>query len=400
MSESVAPVPSRTLSRRWILALLPLLALIAAAVLVWSRGGSVIDLVGTTPPSIDAVEVRRVEFRPDEIRVLVRNPQREAITIASVAVDDAIVPFSVNGDAQLGRLRSATIVVPFDWIADDPYTIGVTSSTGIETVANVPAAVLSTRLSVRSFLGFGLIGLLVGLVPVALGLGWLPALRTLTPATLAGILALTVGMLTFLSVDALGEALSLQATLPSAVGGPGLVLLGAAGAVVGLLWLARRRSGSKPAAGTFDSLRLATLVAVGIGLHNLGEGLAIGSSFAIGELALGTSLILGFMVHNLTEGLGIAAPVAGRPIGVRRALGLAAIAGLPTVAGTWIGGFLASDEIAVAFLAIGAGAAIAVVIELLRGLRKRLPGGLISGPTSAGFVTGLALMYITGLFVA
>ena len=124
-------------------------------------------------------------------------------------------------------------------------------------------------------------------------------------------MALTAGLLTFLAVEALSEALELQATLPGPLGGTGLVLLGVAASYLGLTFvsarLGRRQGGSSEVLG---GLALATLVAIGIGLHNLGEGLAIGSSFALGELALGTFLIVGFMVHNVTEGLGIAAPIA------------------------------------------------------------------------------------------
>ena len=85
--------------------------------------------------------MRRVEFKPGEIKIRVTNPQREDLTIASVAVDDAIVPYSVDGDRTLGRLSSATIVVPYAWVEDDPITVGVTSSTGIETTKEIAAAV-------------------------------------------------------------------------------------------------------------------------------------------------------------------------------------------------------------------------------------------------------------------
>ena len=126
-------------------------------------------------------------------------------------------------------------------------------------------------------------------------------------------MALTAGLLTFLAFDALAEALDLQARLPSGFQGPGLILLGVAASYLGLTFVAQRFSarGKRERSAPLEGVALATLVAVGIGLHNLGEGLAIGSSIALGELALGTFLIVGFMVHNVTEGLGIAAPIAG-----------------------------------------------------------------------------------------
>ena len=106
-----------------------------------SRGSSLVDLIGKNPPPADEFDVRRVEFSPGEIRIRVTNPQREDLTIASVTVDDAIVPYTLDGPRELGRLRSSTIVVPYDWVADEPIAVGVTSSTGIETVQEIAAAV-------------------------------------------------------------------------------------------------------------------------------------------------------------------------------------------------------------------------------------------------------------------
>jgi zinc transporter ZupT len=142
-------------------------------------------------------------------------------------------------------------------------------------------------------------------------------------------------------------------------------------------------------------------VAIGIGLHNLGEGLAIGSSFAIGELALGSFLILGFMVHNVTEGLGIAAPLAeGRRVGFGRLAALALVAGAPAILGAWIGGFVVNDVLAVLFFGIAVGAALQVVVEVGRYVAARTPGGLSSGPVVGGFLAGIAIMYLTGLAIA
>ena len=118
--------------------------------------------------------------------------------------------------------------------------------------------------------------------------------------------------------------------------------------------------------GTATGFALALLVAIGIGIHNLGEGLAIGASFALGELQLGTFLIVGFMIHNVTEGLGIAAPVAKTRVTVLALAALALIAGAPTILGAWIGGYTSSDVLARLFFAIAAGAAFQVVVEVGR----------------------------------
>jgi ZIP family zinc transporter len=379
--------------RLWALGPIVLLALVVGAFV--STGSPLVDLVGENPPPADEFDVRRVELRPGEIRVRVTNPQREDLTVASVAVDDAIVPFTLDGPATLGRLRSTTVVVPYDWVEGDPLAIGVTSSTGIETVEELAAAVETPQPSARGFLGYGIIGFLVGVVPVALGLLWLPSLRRVDERWLAAFMALTAGLLAFLGVEALAEAFEAQAALPGGLGGSGLVLLGVALSYLTMTFLSGRVAGAAGVTGA----GLALLVALGIGLHNLGEGLAIGTSFAFGQLTLGTFLIVGFMIHNVTEGLGIAAPIAegkGRP-SPARLTGLVALAGAPAILGAWIGGYAADDLLAVVFFAAAAGAALEVVVEVGRFVARRAPGGLASGHVIGGFLAGIAVMYATGV---
>jgi ZIP family zinc transporter len=398
--DSAAP----GLPRAWRLwALVPLLLLVGAVAVFAASGSSLLDLVGRAPPPADRFDIRRVEFKPDQIRIRVTNPQRDELTIASVTVDDAIVPYTLDGPATLGRLRSSTVVVPFKWVEDDPYAVGVTSSSGIQTTFDVPAAVETRGASSRGFLGYAVIGLLVGVLPVALGLAWLPSLRGTGSRWLAAFMALTAGLLSFLALDALTEALDLQAGLPSAFQGPGLILLGVAASYLGLTFVAQSfsRAGQHDRGAPLEGVALATLVAIGIGLHNLGEGLAIGSSIALGELALGTFLIVGFMVHNVTEGLGIAAPIAdGARASVARLAVLALVAGAPAIIGAWIGGFITSDVLGVLFFALAVGAALQVVVEVGRYVARRAPGGLRSGPVIGGYLAGIAVMYVTGLLVA
>ena len=377
--------------RLW--ALVPVLLLALAVGVVVTSGSSLVDLVGTNPPPADEFDIRRVEFKPGEIRITVRNPQPDGLTIANVNVDDAITPYTVDGPTTLGRLRSSTIVVPFDWVAEDPITVGVTSSTGIETVKEIPAAIETPAPSVEGFLGYAAIGALVGILPVALGLLWLPALRQASAPWLSAFMALTAGLLAFLGVEALSEAFELQAALPSGLGGSGLVLLGVALSFLGMTALAGRLSGG----GTATGLALALLVAIGIGVHNLGEGLAIGASFAVGELQLGTFLIVGFMIHNVTEGLGIATPVAKTRVTVLVLAALALVAGAPTILGAWIGGYTSSDVLGALFFAIAAGAAFQVVVEVGRYVARNAPGGLRSGYAIGGFLAGVGAMYLTGI---
>jgi zinc transporter ZupT len=397
-------VVDRVTGGRWRLwALLPILLLVGGVSLFAASGGSLLDLVGQRVPQADEFDVRRVEFRPGEVRIRVTNPQRGELTIGSVAIDQAIVPFRLDGPKSVERLRSSTIVVPYDWNQGDPITVGVTSSTGIETIKEIAAAVETPTASARSVLGYAIIGLLVGLVPVALGLLWLPSLRRAAPAWLAAFMALTAGLLTFLALDALAAALELQAELPSALGGAGLVLLGVASSYLALTLLSQRAAGPERGSGqaVLGGVALATLVAVGIGLHNMGEGLAIGSSLALGELSLGTFLIVGFMIHNVTEGLAIAAPIAeGSRVRIGRLAVLAAIAGVPAIFGAWIGGFLTSDFLGVVFFGAAAGAALEVVVEVGRYLRRSAPGGMGSPHALGGFLAGIAVMYATGLLAA
>jgi zinc transporter ZupT len=394
MEAGSATVRGRVGWRLW--AVVPVLLLALAVGAVVTSGSSLVDLVGTNPPPADEFDIRRVEFAPGEIRITVRNPQRDALTIANVNVDDAIVPYTVDGPTTLSRLRSSTIVVPFDWVEDDPITVGVTSSTGIETVKEIPAAVETPAASAGGFLGYALIGALVGILPIALGLLWLPALRQASAAWLSAFMAFTAGLLAFLGVEALAEAFELQALLPEALGGAGLVLLGVALSFLGMTALAGRLGRG----ATVTGVALALLVAIGIGVHNLGEGLAIGASFSAGELQLGTFLIVGFMIHNVTEGLGIAAPVARTRVTILALVGLVLVAGAPTILGAWIGGYSSSDVLGALFFGIAAGAAFQVVLEVGRYVARNAPGGLRSGYAIGGFLAGIAAMYVTGVFVA
>ena len=179
------------------------------------------------------------------------------------------------------------------------------------------------------------------------------------------------------------------------MGGIGLVLLGVASTYLLLTMLSRLFSRGE---GVVGGVALATLVAVGIGLHNLGEGLAIGTSFALGELALGSFFVVGFMVHNVTEGLGIATPIAGqRQVSIGRLAALALIAGAPAIPGAWLGGFVTSDVLGVLFFAGAAGAAL--VVEVGRYVARQAPGGLNSGYVLGGYLAGITIMYLTGLLI-
>jgi zinc transporter ZupT len=145
---------------------------------------------------------------------------------------------------------------------------------------------------------------------------------------------------------------------------------------------------------------VAWLIALGIGLHNLGEGLAIGAAYSLGEASLGAFLVIGFMLHNSTEGLGIVAPIAQDRPSVKTLAALGLLAGGPTILGAWIGGMAYSPLWATLFLAIGAGAIAQVVIALYRVVARESEGLVWTPLTAGGMLAGMLVMYATGLLVA
>ena len=274
--------------------------LVAIVALFAATGGSLIDLLGRTPPPADEFDVRGVEFKPGEITVRVTNPQQEDLTIATVTVDDAIVPFSSTARRRSTGCARATIVIPYDWVEDEPI-----ADRRHELDRDRDDARDRRRRSRRrsrrrkGFLGFALIGLLVGVVPVALGLLWLPSLRRARPRVARRVHG----------ADRRAADVPRARGAVRGVRAPGRAAVGARrrrARAARLRRLLPDADVSSVATKLAARAALATLVAIGIGLHNFGEGLAIGTSFAFGELALGTFLIVGFMIHNVTEGLGIA----------------------------------------------------------------------------------------------
>jgi zinc transporter ZupT len=379
----------------WLRGVLPL-ALLAVLVAVFLRFGPVGVFQAAFPP-VEELTIQRVAFPAEgTLRIHVVNGGPEPVTIAQVTVDDAFWEFQVDPDPVVQRLGSATIDVPYPWVDGEPVAVGVLTSTGVTFTHEIAVATRSPEPDARYLSTFALLGLYVGVIPVFLGLLWLPFLAGVGERWLHFFLAFTVGLLAFLGVDALAEALEIAGSVASAFQGVGLVTLGLLGApllIEAVGRLRKSRSGS-------GALRTAVLIALGIGLHNLGEGLAIGSSYALGEIALGTTLVLGFLLHNATEGLGIVAPLAKERPGLLQLVGLGALAGVPTVLGAWIGGLTYSPTAAVLFLAIGAGAVAQVIWTLSRFMARSASGSLAQPMNAIGLVAGLAVMWTTGLLVA
>ncbi|HEV8578507.1 MAG TPA: metal transporter [Thermoanaerobaculia bacterium] len=383
--------------RRLLLGVLPLLAL--AALLVWIvRSRPAESLRGDAPP-VEILSIQKVELAPREIVVSVLNDGPDRSTIAQVQVDDAYWSFTQDPPGPLTHLSRARLRIPYPWVHGETHVVRLVTATGLTFDHEIAVAVATPRPGWR-FLGlFALIGLYVGIIPVALGLLWYPLLHRLSRRALDFVLALTLGLLLFLLVDALHEGLEAAGELPGSFQGVALLAFGAAAAYLALealgRWLRSRRAQSDAAWVT------ALLLAIGIGLHNFGEGLAVGAAFALGEAALGTLLILGFTLHNLTEGLAIVAPLAKSRVPLRRLLLLGLIGGAPTIAGAWLGGFTYSPVWAVLFLAVGAGAIAQVIVQIFRGVagERPLASYLGSGPAVAGLFAGFTVMYATGLLL-
>jgi zinc transporter ZupT len=282
----------------------------------------------------------------------------------------------------------------------------IVSSSGVRFEKGIDVATATPALGLDAFLLYAVIGVFVGVIPVALGLLFFPFLRTLGRGAVHFILALTVGLLLFLVGDTLHEALEVAEQVPGAFQGVGLVVTGViaaflviAGGSAAAMARARGESGRR--------LTLAYMIALGIGLHNLGEGLAIGASFVLGATALGAFLIIGFTLHNITEGFGIVAPLlrGARPAWHHLAL-MGLLAGSPAILGTWVGGFAYSAVWATLFLAVGGGAILQVVYEvgklLLADVRPATAGQPAAASPligAAGVIAGLVVMYGTGLLV-
>ena len=382
---------------RWALALLPLL-LLAAVLAALVELDPVERLRGDAPP-VEVIAFERVELTPDGFVVHVLNDGPDPVRIAQVMVDEAYWAFTQEPAGELAHLGTATLRIPYPWVSGEAHEIKLLSRNGVAFAHDVAVAVATPRPDATLFGVFALIGLYVGVLPVAIGLLWYPLMRRLGRRGLDFVLALTVGLLLFLLVDALHEGSETAAEVPGSLQGPALLAFSAAAAYLAIdgfgAWLRQRGKGAESPAV------VALLIAIGIGLHNFGEGLAIGAAFALGELALGAMLMLGFTLHNTTEGLAIVAPLAEHRAPLRLLVLLGALAGLPTILGTWLGGFLYSPVWAVVFLGIGAGAIAQVVVQIARSMsRQRSLGDLLrSAPVAWGLLAGVAVMYATGTLV-
>jgi ZIP family zinc transporter len=374
------------------------LLLLGILVAVFLRFGPLGVLRQAFPP-IEELTISRITLpEPGRLQLHVVNGGPEPVTIAQVMVDDATWMHTIDGAREIRRLQKRVITIPYPWVEGEPHIVKLISRNGVVFEHEIAVATQTPRADARYLSTFALLGIYVGVVPVLLGLLWLPFLRSINRKWVDFFLSLTVGLLVFLGVDAVAEAFENSTRVPGAFQGLGLIVLGVIGTPLAIAafgeWRRRRRA-------VFSAFYVSLLIAIAIGLHNLGEGLAIGSAYATGEIALGTFLVLGFLLHNTTEGLAIVAPVAAERPTIGKLVLLGLVAGVPTILGAWIGGFTYSPVWTTLFFAIGAGAIIQVVFEVWKLFARQAEkgGGLAAPLNAAGVLVGLALMYVTGLFV-
>ncbi len=376
-------------------------------------GGVVYYLMGpgtsflyTTQPLPD-VTIENASFKQGQIIAYIRNTGQDTVTIAQADINDRPLEALIKPSNVLPRLATADVIMKYPWMEGVPYEIGITTSDGTRFAYEVEAATPTPELNSEQLSYFAVLGSYVGIVPVIIGLLWFPFMSRISRQWYSFFLSLTAGLLVFLAVDALKESFEITESIAGAFRGEVLIVTATVATILVLMMLSNRLTGRTITIGTAGvstkqlyGLSLSYMVAIGIGLHNLGEGLAIGAAVVVGALALSKFLVVGFAIHNTTEGLAIIAPIAKQKARIMHLLALGLIAGGPTIVGTWIGGFTYMPVASILFLAIGAGAIFQVVYSIFNWMNKEMESKITAPHNIAGFIVGIAIMYLTGLLVA
>lgn len=390
----LAPSPTaRSGLRRFLWLLAPLLAL--AIAIAWIAATDPLRSFNNGAPPVEAITFERTVLNDGGVRVQIRAGGSEDMTVAQVQIDDAYWNFSMVPSGPLARGTTAWIDIPYPWVLGEAHRVKLVTNTGATFEHEIAVAVPTPIATHGQLIQQAIVGAIVGILPVAIGLMFYPAMRNMGTSGMGFVLALTVGLLAFLLVDMTFEALELAAESAPLFQGPAMVILAALATFLILMGISRR--GGRP-----EGLALAFYIAFGIGLHNFGEGLAIGAAFAAGSAGLGTFLVLGFAIHNVTEGIGIAAPIVRQKPPLWAFAALTVVAGAPAVFGMWIGSLAYGTQWSALALGVGAGAILQVIVEVtayfLRGSGRQGQSWL-SPPVLSGFLAGVSFMYVTAAVI-
>ena len=392
----------------------PLMLLAGLVSFIIINGTGLRDYV---PAPLEELSFERIIFSDTGIDAEVFNSGPEPLTIAHVQIgwfNRTSYQFTIKPNSTIPRLGKATVHIPYPWVEGEPYEIVLITSTGMAFTHDVEIATMTPKVTWSLMGNFAMLGVYVGVIPVFLGLLWIYFLRRIDRSWNDFFMALTLGLLVFLGGDALAEAIELSEQVADVLNGTGIIIIGISMTMLILTAIdktvskhrARKNEESKENAISLETksvLTLAYIIAFSIGIHNLGEGLAIGGAYAIGEVSLGTFLVLGFMIHNITEGVAIVAPLSRSKFSLWHLVLLGLLAGAPTIIGTWIGGFIFSRVWSLLLISIGAGAIFQVVLLIYRQMRlssiRSNINTIVTYRNVVGFMSGLAVMYATGLFV-
>jgi zinc transporter ZupT len=405
-------------------AIIPFVVLTAMILFLFSPIGQSFLNSGVPMPE---VTIEKIEFQEGRIVAFIRNTGPVDITIAQADINDRIHLAAIEPSRSLPRLTEAQVIIPFPWNPAEPYEVGITTSDGVRFSKNVEAAAQVLTPNVEQVLLFAIIGAYVGIIPIMIGLLWYPFIRRLNTNKYNFFLSLTAGLLVFLGIDAVLESNEIISENVAAIfNSQVLIVMVVIVSFLVLLYASEtltQRAAKKSVSANYSTsslsssasttsqqqqelikpLAISLMIAIGIGLHNFGEGLAISAAVLLGKAALGTFLIVGFTLHNTTEGLAIVAPIAkSGKVMIRKLIVMGFIAGAPTIAGAWIGGFLYSPLAAVIFLSVGAGAIFQVVYSITSWISHTSSPNrksLINASTIAGFAIGMLIMYTTGLLI-
>ncbi|OUS07089.1 metal transporter [Rhodobacterales bacterium 52_120_T64] len=373
-------------------AVLPIVLLVLSG--VWIISSDPLNVFNSNTPPIEELVIERLFLDEEGIHLKVRAEGSEPITIAQIQIDAAYWKFTQSPSGSLSRLSSANILIPYPWVEGDAHNVVIVTNSGATFEREIEVALPSQTGRVGNLRAQATVGGFVGILPVAIGMMFFPLLVRLRSKGMKFVLSLTLGMLAFLLIDVLEDAFELAAEAASAFQGPTMVILIATTACLGLVAIGRRN-------GAPTGLALATFIALGIGLHNFGEGLAIGAAIAAGATSLGAFLILGFTIHNVTEGIAIVAPVVRKRPSIAILVALVLLAGAPAIPGIWLGSYAIEPHWAALALAIGAGAILQVLFEV-GALTLRGPKGFLENldwTFLSGFIFGISFMLLTGIVV-